>query len=171
MENEIWKALIGFENLYEISNYGNIKSLSRKIDKKLNSQGNFSERILKERINTAGYNEVILTKDKLTYRKSIHRLVFAHFNGDLISGMVIDHDDNNKRNNFNENLKQITYRENNSKDKKKKSSRFTGVSWNKNLSKWQSLIRIDGKLKHLGFYSDETEASEKYQSAIKQIGI
>ena len=129
------------------------------------------ERILKDRINTVGYSEQILCKNGLRFRKSIHRLVFSHFNSHLIQGMVIDHIDNDKLNNFNENLQQISSRENNSKDKTNNSSKFTGVSFNKKLKKYQSRIKTKGYLKHLGYYKTEEEASEIYQAAIKEIGL
>ena len=29
-ENEIWKDVVGYEGLYQVSNYGNVKSLDRK---------------------------------------------------------------------------------------------------------------------------------------------
>ena len=41
-------------------------------------------------------------------------------------------------------------------------SKFVGVSWNKQMMKWRAEIRIDGKLKYLGYFHDEKEAACKY---------
>ena len=43
------------------------------------------------------------------------------------------------------------------------SSKYKGVSWNKNRNKWVSQIRINGNRKHLGAFNCEVEASEYYQ--------
>lgn len=45
----------------------------------------------------------------------------------------------------------------------KTSSKFKGVSWNKNANKWKAAIMINGKTKHLGYFSSEVEASRAYQ--------
>ena len=41
-------------------------------------------------------------------------------------------------------------------------SKFVGVTWNKQMKKWQAAIRIVGKKKHLGYFDDEKEAACKY---------
>ena len=48
---EIWKSIKGYEGLYEVSNFGKIKSLKKKI-------------ILKQFKNTNGYFRVKLWKNK-----------------------------------------------------------------------------------------------------------
>ena len=50
MENnaEIWKDIIGFEGLYQISNYGNIKSCERYVNAK------FGKRVVNEKILSLG---------------------------------------------------------------------------------------------------------------------
>ena len=80
--------------------------------------------------------------------------------------LIVDHINNDKLDNTVENLQYITQRLNSSKDKKNTSSIYTGVSWNKEKKKWKSCIRINGKSKHLGYFTDELEASNTYQKAI-----
>ena len=41
-------------------------------------------------------------------------------------------------------------------------SKFVGVCWHKQKKKWKAEIRIDGKIKHLGYFHDEKEAACKY---------
>lgn len=56
-----------------------------------------------------------------------------------------------------------------SKDKINGSSKFVGVSWNKRAKKWMSSIRIKGKLKYLGYFDDEVEASNAYQKELEKL--
>jgi len=90
---EIWKPVVGYEGLYEISNLGKVKSL--KYGK---------ERILKPR-NNKGYLEVDLPKDGKHKSYKVHRLVAQAFipNDDLFK-TEINHIDENKENNNVNNL-------------------------------------------------------------------
>lgn len=47
MGEEIWKPVIGFEGLYEVSSHGKIKSLQRKVPHKSSGTITVRERILK----------------------------------------------------------------------------------------------------------------------------
>jgi len=50
----------------------------------------------------------------------------------------------------------------------KASSRYKGVSWDKQTRKWRSQIQIDGKNIYLGRFETEEDASEAYQIALKK---
>lgn len=41
-----------------------------------------------------------------------------------------------------------------------KSSKYIGVSWNKEKNKWKSYITIEEKQKHLGYYTNEIQATQ-----------
>ena len=160
------KPIQDYKGLYEISNYGYVRSFKRK--------GNWKDRILKGGINWRGYRMVGLYKDgkHKTYKMSL--LVWDHFgdrprNGHLLQ---VDHKDNNKQNDRIDNLQLLTDRENTSKgylQNGKKTSRFTGVCWDKSSKKWVAKIYINNKRKVLGYFIDEKEASNKYQEALKNI--
>lgn len=47
-----------------------------------------------------------------------------------------------------------------------RTSDYIGVCWAKSKGKWQSAIKISGKLYHLGYFTEEIEASEVYQKAL-----
>ena len=96
-----WRAIDGFEGLYEVSNYGNVKALDRYI---LNN-GSMQHR--KERILL-----VVLCKDGKTYPKTIHRLVADAFIPNPENKPVVDHIDTNPANNNVENLRWTTVQEN-----------------------------------------------------------
>lgn len=53
--------------------------------------------------------------------------------------------------------------------KNKKSSAYTGVSWNKQRLKWSSQIGINNKVFSLGFYDNELDASVAYKTKLKEL--
>ena len=163
MEKEIWKDIPGYEGLYQVSSEGRVKSLKRK--------GVGQDRILKPSDNGRGYYQSCLVKDKKIKTIQVHQLVAMAFLGHTICGMkvVVDHIDNNKSNNNLNNLQLISCRENLSKDKKGGSSKYVGVTWHKPRNKWRSMIRINGKNKHLGLFTNELDARDAYQEALKNL--
>jgi hypothetical protein len=64
-------------------------------------------------------------------------------------------------------LQVITNRQNTSKDKRGGTSKYTGVYMDK--KKWRAAIRINGKIKYLGLFTDEKEAAKAYQNELKKI--
>ena len=146
--------------MYQVSNLGRIKSL--KYGK---------ERIMSGGIDKAGYNTVALYKNNIGKTYKVHQLVAIHFLNHIPNGMniVIDHIDLNKLNNNVHNLRIVSQRENSNKKHIKSSSSFVGVSWDKFTGKWKSKIVINGKTKHLGRFTDELEAFNAYQTALKTI--
>lgn len=51
----------------------------------------------------------------------------------------------------------------------KKSSKYKGVSWHKSRNKWRAQITINGKRKHLGYFSEEYDAHLAYERALDLI--
>jgi len=105
--NEIWKSILGYEGIYEISNLGNVKSLSKIVGK--NTRG---EVILKPAIDRKGYLFVSLTKNKISKCCRIHRLIAIAFIENSFNKPQIDHIDGNPLNNSVDNLKWSTQKEN-----------------------------------------------------------
>lgn len=102
--DEIWKDIEGYEGLYQVSNFGRIKSLERY---KKNNGGSItliSEIILKQSKNNRGYCRIHLCKDAHKKAFSVHRLVadaFVHNPNNLTD---VNHKDENKENNCADNL-------------------------------------------------------------------
>ena len=88
MEN--WKAVNGYEGLYEVSDKGRVKGLKR-------------NRILKNIVDSLGYVRVSLCKENKPKPQKIHRLVAEHFLKPS-EYKVVNHIDGNKENNSVENL-------------------------------------------------------------------
>lgn len=176
LENEIWKDVIGYEGLYQVSNLGNVKSLSRiTINKKSNLKNAASYCVIRERVlkttNNRGYHMIILCKNgTIKYFKN-HRLVATMFIGDIPKDMVVNHKNGIKTDNRVENLEIVTNHENvtHGVNKKKTSSKYSGVSWNKSSQKWMAYIYINRKYIHIGYFNTEIEASKAYLNKITEI--
>jgi hypothetical protein len=102
-----------------------------------------------------GYLNVMV--DGKFYRA--HRLIFLYHFGYLPENEV-DHIDRDRLNNKIENLREASKSCNarNSTQRSQTASGVKGVSWNKSAQKWQAQIMVNGTAKHLGYYSDFTEA-------------
>lgn len=72
LPNEEWRDVKDFEGLYQVSNYGRVKSLSRVLDY---HRIVTKTRILRPGKNSAYYYVVILCKNSKKYTKRVHRLV------------------------------------------------------------------------------------------------
>jgi hypothetical protein len=157
---EIWKDIPEYEGHYQVSNLGEVKSL--KYGK---------EKILSKAINSNGYYCCVLSKNRNTKTRKVHQLVSIAFLGHSPNGhkLVVDHIDNNRLNNRLDNLQLISQRENTSKDKKCTASKYTGVTWDKNASKWMARIRINNKNKYLGLFQKEYDAYIAYKTALNQL--
>jgi hypothetical protein len=157
MKKEIWKDVIGYEGLYEVSNLGRVKSL-----------GYNKQRILKQAIRKIGYLQVGLYKNNIGTTKLVHQLVAESFLNHIPKGntLVVDHINNNKSDNRLKNLQIIPNRENGYKTQGKYSSKYVGVCWDKQEYKWKTQIRINGKLNFLGRFVNEQEASQAYQNRL-----
>lgn len=166
---EIYKSILGYEGIYEVSNLGNVKSLSRAIFVEGRNPYVIKERILKPGVNTKGYYIVVLCNGKQKTRK-VHQLVAIAFLNHVPCGMslVVDHIDENKLNNKSDNLQILTNRQNLSKGNPSKTSKYIGVSKNK-YGKYSAAIQIDGKDINLGSFTDEEEARNIYLEKINSI--
>jgi hypothetical protein len=149
MQEEIWKDVLGYEGIYQVSNLGRVKSFKR-----------CKEKILKPYKDTAGYLMVDLNKNK-RITLSVHRLIATTFLG--ISDLQVNHINGIKTDNKLENLEFVCARENSSHRNlnKNTTSKFIGVSWNKQNSKWVSNIRINGHQTYLGLFETELDAFVK----------
>jgi len=169
MNNEIWKDIFGFEEFYQISNLGRVKSLERIVPFGIKgSVRNVKERILKPSTDDMGYFHVRLCMDNKYKLYKIHQLVAIHFLNHTPDGfnMVCDHINNNKKDNRVENIQLITHRENISKGKKRKSGNFIGATFDR--GKWVSRIHIDGVYKYLGRYDNPIDAVNAYNKVLTE---
>jgi hypothetical protein len=53
---------------------------------------------------------------------------------------------------------------------KRGSSKYRGVYWHAGHKKWYASIGVDGKRKHLGFFSSEEDAALAFDNAAASLG-
>ncbi len=85
------------------------------------------------------------------------------------SELDVDHKNSNGLDCRRRNLRPATESQNmGNRRKQSSSSKFKGVTWNKRLSKWIAQIGQPGSRKHLGCFSEEREAAQRYNQAAKE---
>ena len=119
-------------------------------------------KFLKQSTNPRGYFLVGLWKDGKRKTVTVHRLLCNAYIDNPENKPEIDHIDNNKQNNNISNLRWVTSSENQRNKPAYGAVPFKGVSKTINGKKFQTRIRIDRNLKHLGTYETVEEASEAY---------
>lgn len=106
---EIWKDIKGYEGLYQVSNYGNIKRLARcQLDGR-----HLKEKLFNLNVSGDGYIMVGLTKNKQRTMYYVHRLVAEQFIPHEKDKYEVDHIDTDRTNNHVDNLRWVTRSENN----------------------------------------------------------
>lgn len=103
---EIWKDIVGYEGLYQVSNLGRVKSLE-----KMAGRSNRKEKILTQR-KIRGYFIAHLGSCNKFKNVAVHRLVSIAFIPNPENKPCVNHIDGNKENNHVENLEWCTRSEN-----------------------------------------------------------
>lgn len=117
---ETWKAVPGFEGLYEVSDQGRVRSLDRVTPQVHFASGKMMHvhrrsRVLKP-ISYDGYFSVNLYRDGQMIPTPVHRAVAGAFLGPRPQGRVIRHLDGVKTNNTPANLAYGTCKDNSADD-------------------------------------------------------
>lgn len=111
---ESWKPIAGYEGLYEVSDFGNVRSVDRYINTDIR---HVSERLIKGRqlktnLKRNGYLTVDLSKGCKIKTTLIHRLVAETFIPNPNGLRFVNHKDSNRKNNRADNLEWVTSSEN-----------------------------------------------------------
>lgn len=111
---EIWKPVHEYENEYEVSSYGRVRSLDKPVNTKIrhNQQVIRRGRMLKAGIKRNGYMAVDLSSKNRKTTVSVHRLVATSFLPKINGKTYINHKNGNKQDNRTENLEWCTASEN-----------------------------------------------------------
>lgn len=111
--NEEWKDIIGYENMYQISNTGQVRSVDRIVFAgKHYVPTRIKGCIIKTRISKNGYVMVTLSNKSKTKHLYVHRLVAEAFIPNPDNKREVNHKDTNKLNNNVNNLEWTTSSEN-----------------------------------------------------------
>lgn len=112
-DDEIWKPVVGYEELYEVSNRGQIRSLDRPVYRGDKIHCYMKGRVLKQSKTTTGYQKVELVKPGQKSKSfKVHRLVAFAFIPTIEGKNLVNHIDSNPINNNVENLEWCTHSEN-----------------------------------------------------------
>lgn len=140
---EEWRDIEGYEGLYQVSNYGRVKSLK------------FGKMIILKNRYCAGYWSVMLYKNGIGVPKTVHRLVAEAFIPNPQNLPCVNHKDENRSNCVSDNLEWCTYEYNsnygtrNERNKEKLTNRT-------DLSKQVYQYSLDGEL--IKIWSSSREA-------------
>lgn len=100
MKKEIWKDIKNYEGYYQVSNFGNVRSVERIVDYSDGIKRLRKGSILKAEKNRNGYLRITLSKSSKVKKVMIHRLVAQAFIPNPDNLPEINHKDENKTNNF-----------------------------------------------------------------------
>ena len=171
---EEWKPIVGFEGLYEVSNFGEVRKCLRATPISRGRLSSRKERFCKIYPNSKGYPIVCLCKKCKRFYKTVHSLVWDAFGNITRQGMLrqIDHIDNNKNNARIDNLQLVSNRQNQLKRWASGGRKYqlpSGVTYNKGTGRYQSQISIKGKNYNLGQFGCPTIAHLAYYKIYQQI--
>lgn len=177
---EIWRPIKGYEGLYEVSNYGNVRGVDRYARGKLGSL-RFVKGVMRKKQEThKGYFKVMLRNGEKYESKQVHRLVAEAFIPNPRNLPQVNHKDTDKKNNKVENLEWITnygniqhailngcYKPHNEKQKQ---------AVMKNLHKGQEarkkeVARLNEEGKIMAIYKSITEASRRTRIDTSKISL
>ena len=94
---EVWRDIVEYEDLYEVSNLGRVRSLIW-----------HPKKILSRKTGRKDYVRLPLSKKGVCKTVLVHRVVYEAFKGAIPKGFQIHHKDGNKQNNRLSNLEAIS---------------------------------------------------------------
>lgn len=112
---EIWKDVVGYEGLYEVSNLGKVRSKDRVTIQNNNGtcvSAKYKGKMLKGRTDPRGYTRVHISKNGKPEAVSVHRIVAMAFCDKPEGCDIVNHLDNDPSNNSANNLEWTTYKGN-----------------------------------------------------------
>ena len=104
MKEEIWKAVDGYEDYYEVSSFGRVRSVDRIVTYSNGDKHFYKRKIMKSFSDKDGYLLCNLSKNSKHNAPKIHRLVAQAFISNPYNLPQVNHKDEDKSNNCVDNL-------------------------------------------------------------------
>lgn len=111
-QNEIWKAVVGYEGIYEVSSLGRVRSLDRVVKHPKGGYANLKSKVISQKVRNNGYLEVCLHSLGITKSLLVHRIVANSFIINIDNKPQINHINAIKDDNRIDNLEWVTDFEN-----------------------------------------------------------
>jgi len=113
-EKKYWIPVCGWEKSHEISNWGDVRSMARMFLKKDGKLNHYKGRIIKQYPSEGGYLSVGLSFEGIKRTVQVNILMAQSFYDPLYleKGLVGNHKDGNKKNNYKDNIEITTYSRN-----------------------------------------------------------
>lgn len=167
MSEEIWKDVVGYEGLYQVSNLGRVKSLERNITIRNKYKGVKKERALKPSPNEKGYLAVRFYINGHFPTFVVHRLVAEAFLTDFSAEKQINHINGIKNDNRVENLECVNQMENMKHRATVLNKKPRGVR--KHNNRWKAQTTIKGKPVNFGYFETKEDAYKAFYEGFKKL--
>jgi hypothetical protein len=121
-----------------------------------------------------GPNDDSLYAARILRKTEFGRIKYMYLHREIMNppkGLLVDHRNGDSLDNRRANLRLATHSQNTQNRGKwriKTSSRFVGVSFDKEYELWRAYIRYQEKRIHLGRFDSETDAAKAYDAAAKK---
>lgn len=165
MEQEIWKPVEGYNEMYEISNFGNLRSFWNNRHNRLETPVILSQTKTKK-----GYYYYAFSRNSVKHKMYIHRLVAMTFLEKPEGYNIVDHIDRNTSNNRVDNLRWCNHSINmrNTKLSKRNTSGEKHICWSEYDQAWYIQILVEGK-KYITKRKDFNDAVKKRDEILTSI--
>ena len=155
MIEEIWKDIEGYEGLYQVSNLGRVRSVSRMIQRDDKWIGKVitiyhKGRILRQAKTVDGYSQINLWKEGGCHTHRVHRLVAKAFIPNPDNLETVNHKDENILNNRADNLDYLSVADN---------IRYGTAIARRRLSQRKPVEQLTKDGKHIAYYDGIIDAS------------
>lgn len=134
--SEVWKPVKGFEESYEVSSLGNIRSLDRIVSRRPTSRFVRGQPI-SQLLMPNGYKTALLRLNGKQYRLYVHRLVAEAFLDNPDNLREVNHKDENKSNNTLANLEWCSHSYN---------MKYAGGSTRRVRNQRKPVVVVDGEM-------------------------
>lgn len=139
---EIWKPVVGYEGLYEVSNQGNVRSLDRTVEHGCKGTQFCKGKMLKKSTDDIGREQVDLWKNNKPIKKRVSILVAEAFIGPRPEGLLVLHGEKGVSVNTPENLSYGTHSKNQGEDKLRDGTDNRGEKQGRSKLTKDQVIRI-----------------------------
>lgn len=168
----IRKQVVGYEGLYEVDQFGRVYGIDRiktVVDNGRIYEKHIAGKQMKQSTHTKGYKTVSLTKNGSTKTMFVHRIVAEAFLPNPNNLPMVNHKDEDKTNNFIDNLEWCTasYNRTYGKAIERQAKKMRGRESNKKIA----IIQKNMNGEFLDWFDSLTKAAENVNGSTSAISV